>query len=93
MELKRLDRRLKRLTFSREIMRRGVLTPQVIMAMFEALPRDFKIVDFGYDAMSDCGFWVAHSEEFEEVAEGSIIPEDNLEFTEEGGYLRCRVKS
>ena len=67
------------------------LDPKTMMAMFEALPQDFKIVNWGQDPSTNCCYWIVKSQEFEEVPLGHLIPEATLEFRKDGEYLRCTL--
>jgi hypothetical protein len=67
------------------------LDPQTLMAMFECLPKDFKIVGFGHDAFRTCCFWTIESKEFEPVPMHNITPYMNVKWTKDNGYLRCKI--
>lgn len=84
-------RRLKRIDFSRAFFQHEKLTPQVMMAMFEALPTDISILDWGHDAMNNMSFWIVESEQFEEIHYGQMIPQVLLKGTKDGGYIRFEL--
>lgn len=83
--------KLKRFNFTVNLLRQDGLTPRMMGAMFEALPQDFSIVNWGNDPSMHCCYWVIQSKEFKEVPLGQIIPEGTLEFTKDGEYLRCKL--
>ena len=88
-----MERRFKRFLFSDVFLRQSLLDGKTLMAMFEAMPIDFKVISFGNDYSMNAAFWIIESQEFDEVEEGTIIPEAVLEATKDGDYLRFRIKT
>ncbi len=85
-------RRVKALTFSTQFLRGKGLDGKLLMKMFEALPRDFKIIGFweGFSEMTST--WLVESSEFPEVSDSSVLSKIELEFTEDkDGYIQCEV--
>jgi len=86
-----MEQKVKLLSFSKEFLTEHGLSPKLLMAMFEVLPQDFKIIGFGEDYSKNTVSWIVTSEEFENVDPGSKLPEINIEIINENGYLRCEL--
>lgn len=85
--------RLKRINFSNVYLRTEGLTPKIMGAMFDCLPQDIAIVNWGEDPSMHMSYWIVTSEQFDEVEFGGLIPEAILKFTkDEGGYIRCELE-
>lgn len=86
-----MTERLKMVYFSRCYMQRNQLSPKILMAIFEALPIDAVIYNWGHDYAKDSSYMIVKSCEFEEVELGLRIPELILEGIQEKGYTRFKV--
>lgn len=84
--------KIKKIMFAAPFLMSPGLEPKTMMAMFEALPKDFKIVGWGTCYEKYASYWIVKSEEFDSVPDGQMVPELILEFTKDGDYLRCSIK-